>query len=319
MRVTTIAIKKIMKLFPAYPDINDYDLWEIFNHNNYLSGNDQYKKEIRYKSSQAAYEIEKNPKYQWLEKYFLPSVEVSDLEGARLLDLGCFTGGRLIAYIEKYNLAYGCGIDINPVFAQAGEEFAESKQLSDKASFLTGYGEKLPYENNSFDYLISTDVFEHVKDLKLVLSECHRILKPGGTMLSVFPQFYQPLEAHLGFVTSAIALHWLFPANRISEAYFEILAERGEDAKWYSGENQSLEPWEKLPHLNGTTVSKFRKLISHRDWQVEWKRRPILTDGRRAEELKFKVLSYLLRPLCKFPLLEELFLGRICVVATKKH
>ena len=38
--------------------------------------------------------------------------------------------------------------------------------------------------------------------------------------------------------------------------------ERGNDAKWYARKNPKLSDWEKLPSLNGITVSKFKKIIS---------------------------------------------------------
>ena len=317
-RVQVWLVKNIMNFFKQQPKPDNYDNWEVFNHENYVDGDLVKKREIRYRSSRAAYAIESDPQAQWMEKLFATSINLTDLQGKTLLDLGCFTGGRLIAYLEKYKLGYGYGIDINPIFAIAGTEFAKSKGLADRVEFTTGFGENLPYESNSMDYVVSTDVFEHVRDLPKVLHECHRILKPGGKLLCTFPQFYQPLEAHLGLVTSAFPLHWFFPGKIISEAYFQILSERGEEAKWYAGEARSLATWEKLPTLNGITVSAFKKLVSGTDWCAQWKKRPILTTGRRSTQLKFRVISKLFTPLCRLPIFEEFFLDRITVILEKR-
>ena len=41
----------------------------------------------------------------------------------------------------------------------------------------------LPVEDDGFDGLMSTQVLEHVIDPALYLSECFRVLRPGGRML----------------------------------------------------------------------------------------------------------------------------------------
>ena len=38
-----------------------------------------------------------------------------------------------------------------------------------------------------FDLVLSNQVIEHVEDLDAVLCEIHRVLKPGGAFLSLFP------------------------------------------------------------------------------------------------------------------------------------
>ena len=79
------------------------------------------------------------------------------------------------------------GIDINPIFKVAADEFASEKKIN--ADFKIGIGEKLPYKDNFFDFVVSTDTFEHVQNLKITMDECYRVLKPGGSLLAVFPQF----------------------------------------------------------------------------------------------------------------------------------
>ena len=48
---------------------------------------------------------------------------------------------------------------------------------------------RLSFADGSFDLAVSSDVFEHVPDIGKALSECCRILKPGGRMLATFPFF----------------------------------------------------------------------------------------------------------------------------------
>ena len=274
------------------------------------------KKEIRNATCLARYNIEKNKKYSWMENYFLSNLNSELFKDKCLLDIGCFTGGRLSAWYENYELKKVYGIDINPIFKIAADEFTLEKKID--AEFKTGIGEELPYKNNFFDFVVSTDTFEHVQNLEKSMDECFRVLKPGGMLLAVFPQFLQPFETHLNHVTKLPFLHWFFDSKKISEKYFEILKERGERAKWYSGEKYNLETWEKLPSLNGISIRKFEKILKKNDWSnVKWVKKPILTDGRKSKKLLFKILSFLFYPLIHIKYIDELFMGRICVICKK--
>ena len=44
---------------------------------------------------------------------------------------------------------------------------------------------------------------------------------------------------------------------------------------------------------------------------------PVLTDGRRSKKFIFKMLSLLFYPLIHIKYLDELFMGRICVICKK--
>lgn len=53
--------------------------------------------------------------------------------------------------------------------------------------------EKLSFEDNEFDLIISNDVFEHVPNPSIAFKECSRVLKLEGEMLATIP-FYDNLE-----------------------------------------------------------------------------------------------------------------------------
>jgi len=46
--------------------------------------------------------------------------------------------------------------------------------------YIAGAGESLPLADNCVDRVISVDVLEHVIDLRGVLAEIYRVLRPGG-------------------------------------------------------------------------------------------------------------------------------------------
>ena len=307
--------KKLMQIGKAEPNNNspkwesNLGLWEIFKLDDFIQGSPQTKNIIMLQSAQFTYKEEKNSNslFRYFEKispeeYFQKSV----------LDLGCFTGGRLCYWKEKYNFGITKGIDINPIFIEAGKLFAIQKNVD--IDFQLGYGENLPFESNSFDFIISYHVFEHVSNIEDVMSECLRTLKQNGRLLVIFPQFNNPLESHLGLVTWIPGLQCVFSGEILTKAYNDILLERGTEASWYSRNNLPLEKWEKSPHLNGTKIRDFKKIIKKQGWEIDyWKRDP------PQDSFKNIILKYLLFIPGRLPIFEEVFLWNICCVLKKKR
>jgi SAM-dependent methyltransferase len=307
MRIGTSLAKMLMRAWPSRPDADDP--WARYD-----NASDEEKRRIGLESSRFRHQYEQD--ICFFSKYF-PGVNPAELRGRSILDLGCFTGGRLVYWVERYGFVNARGIDVKDAYAQAGRNFAAERAVM--AEFDTGFAENLPYAAESFDYITSYDVLEHVRSVEKAMRECHRVLKIGGKFLCVFPPFFQPLEAHLGMATGMPALQWIFPGKVLMQAYWEILTERGPGADWYKPKTRELADWERLPTLNGITIRKFRRILKAQPgWRMLWwSTAPILSDGRRAQQPIFRLLRSLFALPAKMPLLEELFLGRICCVLEK--
>lgn len=91
-----------------------------------------------------------------------------------ILDLGC-GGGR------HYFCNYGKVVGIDPVL----ELLPMAQKLYDEVYHAGGY--QIPFADNSFDYIVSSDVLGHIPfDKKDVLfAEMYRVLKPGGRTVHV--------------------------------------------------------------------------------------------------------------------------------------
>ncbi len=315
MRSPSVSLAKtLMACWPSSMKSDDLALGEVFCHASYTQSSPEDQDRIKLQS--AAYRYEYEEQACSIDRYF-PLIG-PELEGKSVLDLGCFTGGRLVFWKKRYKLAKATGIDIVPAYIEAAQLFAQRKKV--EAEFHTSFGENLPFAANCFDFVISLDVFEHVRNLEKVLQECLRVLTPGGKLLAVMPQFFQPLEAHLGPVTKMPALHWFFEGQTLTTARYQIEQARGNAASWYALKTPILQDWERLPTLNGLTVRRFRSLIQRdSQWKLEyWSRDPILSDGRRSRQLVFRLLRLLFFLPARLPFLEELFLGRICCILEKR-
>jgi 2-polyprenyl-6-hydroxyphenyl methylase / 3-demethylubiquinone-9 3-methyltransferase len=100
------------------------------------------------------------------------------LEPAALsvLDIGC--GGGLLA--EEF-ARLGCtvtGVDPSEESLAAARTHAASHGL--QITYRPASGEALPFADTSFDAAYCCDVLEHVSDLRRVIAETARVLKPGG-------------------------------------------------------------------------------------------------------------------------------------------
>lgn len=100
---------------------------------------------------------------------------VAPASDARLLDVGCGTGGNLQTLARQWTAH---GLDISP----AALHFARRRPLS---RLLQASGLALPYPANSFEAVTVFDVLYHrwITDDSRALAEMVRVLKPGGWLL----------------------------------------------------------------------------------------------------------------------------------------
>jgi arsenite methyltransferase len=71
------------------------------------------------------------------------------------------------------------GVDMTPeMLAKAIAAAAEMGATN--VEFVEGEAERLPFENESFDVVISNGVIDLAPDKDAVFSEVHRVLRPGG-------------------------------------------------------------------------------------------------------------------------------------------
>jgi len=81
-------------------------------------------------------------------------------------------------------LDYGCAdVPYRRFFAADIDYVTADLRGNARAAIEINADGSLPCEDESFDAVVSTQVLEHVGDPGLYLSECHRVLRPGGRLL----------------------------------------------------------------------------------------------------------------------------------------
>ncbi|WP_379969683.1 class I SAM-dependent methyltransferase [Ectobacillus sp. sgz5001026] len=107
-------------------------------------------------------------------------VELSDLKpGEQALDIGCGTG--IYSLLLALHGLEVTGIDISSEMLQRAKEKAEKQKQS--IHFMEGDIHNLPFEDNTFDLVISNLVLEFVDSPNDVIAEGMRVLKPEGRMV----------------------------------------------------------------------------------------------------------------------------------------
>jgi 2-polyprenyl-3-methyl-5-hydroxy-6-metoxy-1,4-benzoquinol methylase len=101
-----------------------------------------------------------------------------DLNGKLLLDAGCGTG-----WFSREACKRGAevvSIDVGTGLLGKVAEKCSSNRVA--ASILN-----LPFSDNTYDYVVSSDVIEHTQDPAMSLGELIRVLKPEGVLAVTVP------------------------------------------------------------------------------------------------------------------------------------
>jgi SAM-dependent methyltransferase len=95
----------------------------------------------------------------------------------KVLDIGCGPGWFTKMYAQGG--AQVTGMDITAKATQTAKRYLKLRELN-SGNIIRGDGQKLPFENNSFDLVASCGVIHHIPDPMAVFHEIKRVLKPQG-------------------------------------------------------------------------------------------------------------------------------------------
>jgi len=106
--------------------------------------------------------------------------EVVPLAKGRVFELGC-GGGLNQGFYDSAGVTAFSGIDPSAKLLDYAREQAGRKGW--QADIRAGVGEAIPFDDASFDSVVSTFTLCSVGDHAATIAELRRVLKPGGTLL----------------------------------------------------------------------------------------------------------------------------------------
>jgi SAM-dependent methyltransferase len=114
-----------------------------------------------------------------------------------VLDFGCGEGRMVYAFRKLGYKAFGTDIALpSPEVQVLFEREGLSENEENLLPMIPSGNYRIPYDDDTFDFVISWEVMEHVQDHEQALSEISRVLKPYGCSLHFFPARYHILEPH---------------------------------------------------------------------------------------------------------------------------
>ena len=153
--------------------------------------------ELRKKQEKKSAEYIPALRYHWLTAFYDPLLRWTLREstfkrqlmkqagierGHQVLDLGCGTGTLVLLIKSHHPKADVIGLDVDPKVIEIAKARAARAGLN--VGFYHGMAFDLPYEDASFDRVISSLMFHHLTrgNKERTLREVFRVLRPGGQL-----------------------------------------------------------------------------------------------------------------------------------------
>lgn len=129
------------------------------------------------------------------------------VKGRKIIDIGCGKG-RYLDFLSRGKFVVG--LDNNP----SAIKLAKSK----KTNFILADVNELPFKSGSFDFVLFSEVMEHLENPNKALSEIYRIMKRGASLVLTTPSKKYPFT-------------W-DPENKIRELLNLKIRKRKEFSNW---------------------------------------------------------------------------------------
>ena len=104
--------------------------------------------------------------------------------GQTVLDLCTGTAGVAMQIAGACNTRV-VGVDLSPEMLQQAKEKLSNQKLKGSVTLVTGRAEELGFADRSFDAVCFTYLMRYVEDPRATLKEIVRVLRPGGSLVSL--------------------------------------------------------------------------------------------------------------------------------------
>ncbi|NIV29682.1 MAG: methyltransferase domain-containing protein [Anaerolineae bacterium] len=103
----------------------------------------------------------------------------------RIIDVGCGSGATNLVLAERFPRAEIVGIDLSDPLLRLAREATANTSFGDRVAFERADVQQIPYDDDSFDVAISTNMVHIVEHPLRMLGEIERILAPDGHLFIV--------------------------------------------------------------------------------------------------------------------------------------
>ncbi|NJP51510.1 class I SAM-dependent methyltransferase [Streptomyces sp. SBST2-5] len=116
----------------------------------------------------------------WLQEK-IDDILAAGIDSGRVLELGCGPGYLGLEWLRQApGTARLTGLDISPAMLRRASANAAEYGLRDRCAYECGTVLRLPFEDGSFDHVISASSLHEWAEPVTALEEMHRVLRPGG-------------------------------------------------------------------------------------------------------------------------------------------
>lgn len=105
---------------------------------------------------------------------------------ASILELGCGAGDTMATILRNRPDVHVTGLDRSGTLVASATKRNRTAIAMQRASVLQGDLQSLPIQDSCMDHIFSIHTLYFWKDIEVVLSEIHRVLKPGGTFVITY-------------------------------------------------------------------------------------------------------------------------------------
>jgi SAM-dependent methyltransferase len=132
-------------------------------------------------------------------------VRASRIEPARVLEVGGVAGPKSLLDAPELAMAEKFVLNLAPTKPQDG------------VTAVRGNANAMPFEDESFDLVLTISTLEHDQKFWLSLAEMKRVLRPGGMLVIGVPGYVRDPEYDRGRRTATYKVHFKFDYYRFSE------------------------------------------------------------------------------------------------------
>lgn len=189
-------------------------------------------------------------------------IDLNELQGKKILEIGSGWGWKIIYIAQKYN-AQAVWIDLNQHFLSQANNKSQELWVQNQVEFLEMDALNLDFPENTFDIVLMSDVIEHIPQTQKLIWEVLRVTKKWWSILFDFAPYYHYYGHHIWDRIYIPWLHVFLSDNLMADIYEASL-------EWFYDKQKRLnlrvsQIWNKreFTYLNKISRKNFENIIGN--------------------------------------------------------